>query len=75
MERPAVCLSAFSALFFVMLLPNKFVFGMWPYYEELQMKFDFGYSCIILRKLWPLDLENFSVFTVFHTFLAHLAKG
>ena len=30
--------------FFVMLLQNKFVFGMWPYYEELQIKFDFGYG-------------------------------
>ena len=32
---PSIRLFMFSAFFLVMLLPNKFIFGMWPSYEEL----------------------------------------
>ena len=62
----------FSSICFEMLLPNKFVFGMWPYYEELQIKVDFGYGWMIFIEVMALDLENFSEFTVVHTFLVML---
>ena len=50
--------STFSTLFFVMLLPNKFVFVMWPYYEQLQIKFEFGYGGMIFMEVVALGLRK-----------------
>ena len=46
----------FPYFFLVMFLPNKFVFGMWPCYEDLQIRFS-CYGWMIFTEVAPLDLE------------------
>ena len=42
---------------------------MWPYYEELQIKFDFGNGWLIFMEVMALDLENFIEISYLHFFV------
>lgn len=47
---------------------------MWSYHEKLQIKFYFGCGWIIFTEVTPSDLENYSEFEVFSTFLCPATK-
>jgi hypothetical protein len=58
--------------FFAMLGDIGLIFGIWVYNDELQIKFTFRLSPMILAELWPLELWNLAKYLVVTT--KYLAK-